>query len=529
MAKKIEHLVVLMLENRSFDHMFGFMMNDTWRVDGLKGDETNPDITGAPVRVTPDARDAGDFSVDPGHDFFSVNEQIFGNSAGTGNGPFMQGFVRAYHGKTKNVAKSRNVMKCFAPGRLPNLQTLAREYAVCDRWFASVPGPTLPNRAFSMGATSLGRVDMNPNYLTLKTVFELLDAHGVSSKIYYTDWTLGLAVGFIAQRSKKFLFFFDDFINDCKKNKLPALSFVEPRYNDLSTPGGFFGAADQHPDHNMRLGERVINDVYKALTSNKQTWESTLLLITYDEHGGVYDHVKPPQTVNPGDKPLDATLFDFKRLGVRVPAVLVSPFIEPGTIVHDTFDHTSIIATARKLFIPEWEKFFLTERDRQASTFEDVVTRSAARAEKVKFPKQTPVPAPAHHALASEIALTSESRPELSSKASATFEVESTAPTTKEPQLNEFQQAMVVQAFLADSRLLPGHAPNQTQISSITTELQTAAYLEEIRKSIAATRSVTTKAKKTVSAKSKSKSGSKTPAKGKTAKARRPTKTAGKK
>ena len=144
----------------------------------------------------------------------------------------------------------------------------------------------------------------------------------------------------------------------------------------------------------MRLGERVINDVYQAITSNKQTWESTLLLITYDEHGGLYDHVPPPATVNPGDKPLDATLFDFKRLGVRVPAVLVSPFIKKGTIIHDRiFDHSSIIATARKLFIPEWEKFALTERDRHANTFEDCLNLSLPRTDKVKFPKVAATPA----------------------------------------------------------------------------------------------------------------------------------------
>jgi len=216
MAAKIEHLVVLMMENRSFDHMFGFMKDASWPIDGLNGNETNPDSQGAPVTVTPDARDAGDLTPDPGHDFLSVNQQIFGNIAGSGTAT-MQGFVKAYEGKTKNVAKSHRVMKCFGPGRLPNISTLAKEYAVCDRWFASVPGPTLPNRAFSMGATSLGRVDMNPNYLALKTIFEVLDANNVSSKIYYTDWTLGLAVSFIAKRAKKFLFFFDDFLKDAKK------------------------------------------------------------------------------------------------------------------------------------------------------------------------------------------------------------------------------------------------------------------------------------------------------------------------
>src|SRR5688500_10344499 len=126
MANKIEHLVVLMLENRSFDHMLGFLRSPDWPVDGLTGAETNPDASGAPVRVTPDAAYSGDLAADPGHDFVSVNEQVFGNSAGTG-APNMQGFVRNYHGKTKDAAKSRRVMRCFGPGRLPALSTLARE------------------------------------------------------------------------------------------------------------------------------------------------------------------------------------------------------------------------------------------------------------------------------------------------------------------------------------------------------------------------------------------------------------------
>jgi phospholipase C len=467
MARKIEHLVVLMMENRSFDHMVGFLKSNSWPIDGLNGNETNPDSQGTAVRVTQDAQHGGDFNPDPPHDFLSVNQQIFGNLAGSGQ-PTMQGFVKAYEGKTKNVQKSHRVMKCFGPGRLPNLQTLAQQYAVCDRWFASVPGPTLPNRAFSIGATSLGRVDMNPNYLALKTVFQLLDEHGVSSKIYYTDYTLALAVEFIIKRARKFLFFLEDFRNDCKKNKLPALSFVEPRFNDLSTAGEFFGASDQHPDHNMRLGERVINFVYEAVTSNKQTWESTLLVITYDEHGGLYDHVPPPETVNPGDKPIDSTLFDFKRLGVRVPAVLVSPFIQKGTIINEVYDHTSIIATARKLFISEWEKFALTERDRHANTFEDCLNLSSARTDKVKFPKATDIPA-------SPLALAS------------TSEASETSPASGSTgQLSEFQQAMIFQVVMAD-QLLPGDLA-AAKVTSMSDESDAAQYLEQIRNCIEASR-----------------------------------------
>jgi phospholipase C len=480
MPNRIEHLVVLMMENRSFDHMFGFLRSPDWPIDGLSGTETNPDINGAPVRVSSDARYSGDLTPDPGHDFISVNEQIFGNSTGTGT-PNMQGFVRAYNGKTHDVVKSRNIMKCFAPGRLPALATLAREYAVCDRWFASVPGPTLPNRAFAWGGTSLGRVDMNPNYLTLKTVFELLDGHGVSSKLYFTDVTIGLTVSFLLQRARRFFSFFDSFRDDCRNDRLPAFSFLEPRFNDLSTPGQFFPAADQHPDHHVFQGEVVIKSVYDAVTSNQQVWEKTLLVITYDEHGGLYDHVPPPATVNPGDRPPGSTLFNFERLGVRVPTVLVSPFIQRGTIVHDTvFDHSSIIATASKLFVTS-APTFLTERDRRANTFENVLTLAAARPGKVTIPQPTTGAAPALAAVASSAKKAGARQAPAKSRTPKRVSAEELAVTPRPAGLmTDLQAALIHHAFTFESQL-PHQEQTGTLLSSLTTEQEAAEYFEAIR------------------------------------------------
>ena len=488
MPNRIEHLVVLMMENRSFDHMLGFHRSPDWPIDGLTGTETNPDISGAPVRVNPDARYSGDLIPDPGHDFISVNEQIFGNSTGTGAAN-MQGFVKAYHGKTKDVTKSRNVMRCFAPGRLPALATLAREYAVCERWFASVPGPTLPNRAFAWAGTSLGRVDMNPNYLTLKTIFELLDGHGVSSKLYFTDVTIGLTVSFLLQRAKKFFAFFDSFRDDCKNNRLPAFSFIEPRFNDLSTPGQFFPAADQHPDHHVFQGEVVIKSVYDAVTSNKQVWEKTLLVITYDEHGGLYDHVPPPATVNPGDKPPGSTLFNFERLGVRVPAVLVSPFIQRGTIVRKVFDHTSIISTASKLFVTS-PPTFLTERDRRANTFEDTLMLPAPRPGKVTIPQPTTgVASPASSAPFKGGAMKGGARRLPAKKGGAkkvpARELAVAPRNPAEASISELQEALIQHAFTFESQL-PHHEQTGTLVSAITTEQEAGEYFAAIRSRLAA-------------------------------------------
>jgi phospholipase C len=481
MAAKIDHLVVLMMENRSFDHMLGFLKTTGYDIDGLSGTETNPDNSGASVRVSADAHYAGDFRADPGHDFISVNEQIFGNSQGTGGGPFMQGFVKAYFNKTKNVAKSHNVMRCFNPSRLPALTTLAQEFAICDHWFASVPGPTLPNRAFAFGATSLGRVDMNPNYLALKTVFQLLNEQGVSSRIYYTDWSVGLANGFILNNAKKFLYFFDDFIKDCKNNKLPAYSFIEPRFNDFSDRGDFYPAADQHPDHNVFQGEKVIKAVYDAIRKNPQTWNSTLLVITYDEHGGLFDHVTPPATVSPGDKPPGPTGFNFERLGVRVPAVLISPYIPRGTIVRKVFDHSSLIATARKLFISS-PNVFLTERDRQANTFEESLTLSAARRDNVKIPQPSEKPLP-QLAVPAAVAVAS---PTMAGPTAGFSENAETGDPAQRP-MNEFQQMMVQHAFTAEtSDAIPGKT--NTMVSGIQSEQDAAEYLAEVNKLIRKTR-----------------------------------------
>lgn len=478
MANRIEHLVVLMMENRSFDHMFGFLRSPDWPIDGLVGTETNPDVNGRPVRVTPDAAYMGDLAADPGHDFASVNEQVFGNSTGTGAAN-MQGFVRSYHGKTKDVAKSHRVMRCFGPGRLPALSTLAREYAVCDRWFSSVPGPTLPNRAFAWAGTSLGRVDMNPNYLQLKTVFELLDGHGVSSKIYFTDVTIGLTVGFLLQRARKFFAFFDSFKSDCKNGRLPAFSFIEPRFNDLSTPGQFFPAADQHPDHHVFQGEIVIKSVYESITSNKKLWEKTLLVITYDEHGGLYDHVPPPATVNPGDRPPGSTLFNFERLGVRVPAVLVSPFIPRGTVVHNkVFDHSSIVATASKLFVKS-APTFLTERDRRANTFEDCLTLAAPRQGKVNIPQPTAAPRlSAAGTRAAAPGAFDSAKP--SPTRATTAELAVVPRDGTGAQLSDLQAALIQHAFTFESRL-PQREQTGTFLSSIRTEQEAAEYFEAVR------------------------------------------------
>jgi phospholipase C len=383
----IKHLVVLMLENRSFDHMLGFMKSAAYPIDGLNGDESNLDPDGVAITVSKDADFSGDYSVDPGHHFPDVNTQIFGNQDGTGD-PTMTGFVKAYAQMGGSSTKqSHNIMKCFSAGpvpdcKIPVLVTLAEQYAVCDRWFSSVPGPTLPNRSYAHAATSMGRLDMNPIWFEeSKTIYELLAESGVTSKIFFHDATVAMTFkNFL--KNQKFFGTFDDFLDACDSGKLPAYSFIEPRYNNDDT--NHLAANDQHPDHDMAEGETLIHDVYNAVHKRKDVWESTVLLVVYDEHGGLYDHVVPPATVNPDNKNSTNPPFDFRRLGLRVPAIVISPWVPVGTIDHTQYDHASIAATARKLFLGAGIKP-LTARDEIANPFDLNLTLDVARTDQIDF------------------------------------------------------------------------------------------------------------------------------------------------
>jgi phospholipase C len=383
----IRHLIVLMLENRSFDHMFGFLKIDQPAmpgdaIDGVTGTESNLDARGNDIVVSMDAKYAGDYRVDPGHHFPDVTQQLFEKDDVPSTAkPTMGGFVRNYGDQPGgSLVAARRVMKCFDPRKLPALTGLAREFAVCDRWFSSVPGPTLPNRAFAHAATSLGHVDMNPiAYWSAATLYERLNDEKVSSRVYSHDGnTLAFMFKTLFKRGNKFLGSYGDFLSDLRGNQLPKYCFVEPRFNDWYDAGNhrYYIANDQHPDNNVAEGELIIQDVYQAIRKSKY-WEKCLFVIVYDEHGGFYDHVPPPRTMPSGAEQPGASAFDFKRLGVRVPAVLISPYIARGTIVHDPLEHSSLAATAREILAPGMTP--LTDRDRNAGTFTSAVTLTTPR------------------------------------------------------------------------------------------------------------------------------------------------------
>jgi phospholipase C len=365
---RIEHVVVLMLENESFDRTLGFLKAQNPAIDGLTGTESNPEHSTQPnsplVQVTNTAGNST--RPDAGHDLVDVNVQLFGvDPPPPGAQPRNLGFVQNYTAQAKgNLTVGKRIMECFDPGNVPVLTALAREFAVCDQWFSSVPGPTWPNRFFVHAGTSDGIVTMTfKDYIhsyDMRTIYDSLDDQQKSWSIYYHDIPQSLALSRLRQKLSGFRKF-NSFASDVAMGILPSYTFIEPRYFQF-----FFTrpANDQHPPHDIRLGEHLIADVYDALRSSP-LWTKTLLIILYDEHGGFYDHGLPPATTNPDGKTSSDPPFDFERAGLRVPAVLVSPFIQRGTVDSTVYDHTSIPATLKRLF--DLGKF-LTDRDRDANT-----------------------------------------------------------------------------------------------------------------------------------------------------------------
>lgn len=342
------------------------------------------------ARVSPNAPRQGEFNPDPGHSFPDVNIQVFSNFEGANRGEPTMGLVKSYQSHTQQLTAAHKIMKCMGKAVIPVLSTLAKQYAVCDRWFSSVPGPSFPNRSFAQAATSIGRVDNSViGYSAIpKTIYELLDENGITARIYCSDSAMAFTFPGLQQKPT-FFEKFDRFLESCKKGHLPAYAFLEPRYSDqLAENGAPLAANDEHADHDIAAGEQLIHDVHQAIRSNKELWESSILVITYSQHGGFYDHAVPPDTVSPdglladdpGQSVAKAPPFDFKRLGVRVPAVIISPYIEPGTIDHSVYDHTSVIATARKLFLGKSAATgYLTQRDGLADTFDYLLTRATPR------------------------------------------------------------------------------------------------------------------------------------------------------
>jgi phospholipase C len=385
---QLKHVVVLMMENRSFDHMLGSLgsLKNGSNIDGLDGTESNPDHNGNPATVAPKAKYQGQLDPDPDHAFDAVNEQIFN---GTPNAD-MKGFINNYYRQQNDNDHAKQIMYYFRQDQLPVLTTLALEFTLFDRWFASIPGPTLCNRAFAHYGTSFGHVDMTLNYLDVKfkSIYSRLIAGGHTAKLYYFDSASStLELTNLLQDQPQIFGTYQQFLADCKAGTLPEYSFVEPNYSDHDD----MIASDQHPDHHVAEGERFIASIYMAIKQNAALWQSTALLVTYDEHGGIFDHVSPPACLADGfTTPVDQTntgqTFTFNRLGVRVPAVLISPWVPKQVAPKNrVFEHASIPATITKWKLPGFPDAQRSPREAAADTFLDFLTLPAMRTDCPEF------------------------------------------------------------------------------------------------------------------------------------------------
>ena len=404
----VQHIVLLMLENRSFDHMLGFLYagdgNKSPRgdaFDGLTGNELNleDDGTKVPVfKIDTSMKNAYYMpGADPGEGYAATNSQLFGSTTAPADpvatmGGFVSDFQYTLGWEANDPSWGvlpgtvpTNIMGMFTPKMLPVLSALARAYAVCDHWFASVPTETMPNRAFACAATSQGHMDDKTKTFTCPSIFGLLSQHGVGWSIYGYDQPPLTRQNFpdTADADESHFGLFTDFQKAAAAGTLPAYTFLEPNWSPTGN--------SQHPNYDVALGEQFIYDVYSALRKGK-AWNNTLLIITYDEHGGCYDHVPPPQGATPPDDSVGEYGFDFKRFGVRVPAVLVSPRIAAGTVFNVPtgsmpIDHTSILKTIET----RWGLPALTARDAAAPHLGAVLTLAKPRTDDalkgVKAPK----------------------------------------------------------------------------------------------------------------------------------------------
>jgi phospholipase C len=391
----VQHIVQVMLENRSFDHMLGLLYSASGNVapggdpfEGLTGTESNPGPDGSPVTVfqinpaTPGAYFMP--GADPGEGYANTNSQLFGRATAPSppvatNSGFVTNFdaTIAWDSRVGRSVETgtaaANIMGVFTPAALPVLSGLARGFAVCDHWFSSVPTETFPNRAFACAATSQGHMNDGTASYTVQSIFGLMTAHSQSWKIYGYDAEPLTRASYPDTSSAPDTCFgqFTDFQSDAAAGTLPQYAFLEPSWGSAGN--------SQHPNYDVALGEQFIQAVYQAVRGGPG-WDQTLLVITYDEHGGCYDHVPPPSGATPPDSTPGEYGFDFTRFGVRVPAVLVSPLIPAGTVYRvaagsTPLDHTSVLKTIET----RWGLPALTARDGAAPDLGGVLTLATPR------------------------------------------------------------------------------------------------------------------------------------------------------
>ena len=356
----VKYVVTLMLENRSFDHLLGY--------SGITGSDA---VSGAPTAVegvpagVPDAGAAHYcLPVGPKHDFPDVAEQL-GSPGG-----FVSSYAKEIAAKGSPAgADPQDAMRCFRSAeQLPVLHQLAGEFVVFDHWFASMPGPTWPNRFFVHAASS-GGLDHSPGTIDMALsyrlraftfqhghVFQRLEQHGV----YWAVLSGGLVPQCFAMDGMHEFYFTDhrrsmddvDALLDDVAGRDRAYVFIEPSYGDILNDT-YKGGTSQHAVDDVTRGEWLLKAVYEKLRAHP-IWNDCALLVTWDEHGGFWDHVTPPPATPPGDSTTNGASnkygFGFDRFGVRVPALLISPRAQRNLIDHRTHDHSTVVAMLEELW-----------------------------------------------------------------------------------------------------------------------------------------------------------------------------------
>lgn len=316
----VDHIVVVMMENRSFDHVFGSLALEGRTIDGLTGKESNPGAGGGdavPVFALTDTVVA----FDPDHSWNGSRQQW--------NDGDNDGFVQSY--ADEGAPDPTLVMGYYERATLPVSYALADAYSVCDRWFCSVMGPTWPNR-FHLHLGTSGGMMTNDGVSEIPSIWDRLTESGITNVYYSSNVPFTLTFGKTDGVEQISAFF-----EAAAADTLPQFCMIDPVFTDFATDPST--GTDDHPPADVSMGQAFIASVYAAI-ANSPAWNRTLMILTYDEHGGFYDHVSPPTTVD--DLP------EFEQLGFRVPALVIGPHVRRGCVSSTTFDHVSVLSTVTK-------------------------------------------------------------------------------------------------------------------------------------------------------------------------------------
>ncbi|HEY4167835.1 MAG TPA: alkaline phosphatase family protein [Reyranella sp.] len=412
----IKHVFVLMMENRSYDHFLGFSnitgtdahSGQMTQAEGLKGNESDvyESVTSTVSQTAGDVIAQG-----PPHQFNDVlidlcgpefdNVQLNGGSYPAVKG---NGYAAAY-GIVTDKTRSGEVMRCFAKNNLRVLNALATEFVVCDHWFSSMAGPTEPNRMFVHAATSGPWDDSPSEWQQIKavlfgddikfssgTIYDRLRRANVPFRIYAGDDFPNVALlhGVSVYTD---IDDFEDFEGDINDDDFDAAyTFIEPDYDvvNFQSPGSFSGGNSQHPSGSVLAGERLIKQVYEIIRKSPR-WNQSMLVVTWDEHGGFYDHVLPPRADPTGARG-QAHGYMFDQLGPRVPAVVISPLCPKNMIEHRTLEHSVVPATVEQMFGLDP----MTVRDGRIIGLQTLATLKSPRQDTpIKLPDPVAAPAPA--------------------------------------------------------------------------------------------------------------------------------------